>query len=272
MLLLPSDLIRDPNITDQELFVYVFTKIHTYSTNYESCMFNIMEVVDQAYGKNRSHSVYDRFTTAFKGLISKGYLKVQKINKQAWYIFMETYEICEEDIFFKVEPEDLRHIVDSIKKNRSTIMRYYLLLLSTINSRTKVGTHERAWFAEMLNVAPNTISGYTQQLEKLQLISVYRSTDFTTSNTYGLYADADKVRAEGARRSKGRELSSASNIKRRYVQMYQNAVNGFSYDRDQLQDIYEHMKQRNDELAKLGNKARGEIYDLSPLIAKINAM
>jgi len=271
MLVLPNELVRDPNITDQELFVYVFTKVLTYSTNYESCMFSVTEVMDQAYGESSSHSTYDRFSSAFKSLIAKGYLRIRKVNKQAWYIFMETFALDEDESYFKVEPEDLRLLVDSIKKNRATVFRYYLLLLSTINLKTKVGFYDRTWFANILNITPNTVGNYTQQLEKLKLISVYRSADFTTSNTYGLYVDSERVRTEGAKRSKGRELSAASNMKRRYVQMYQNFMNGYDYNIVQLQDIYEHMKWRNEELAKLGDKARGEVYDLSPLIAKIKA-
>lgn len=272
MLLLSSALVRDPNITDQELFVYVFTKIHTYSTNYESCMFTITEVVDQAYGENSSHSVYDRFANAFKNLIKKGYLQVQKVNKQAWYIFMDTFALDEDEAYFKVEPDDLRHIVDSVKKGRAAIMHYYLLLVSTIGTRSKVGFYDRSWFANILDTTVGTISSYTKTLESLELISVYRSTDFTTSNTYGLYADAARVKVEGAKRSKGRELSSDSNMKKRYVQMYLNAVNGYEYNKEQLQDIYEHMKQREESLVKLGEKARGEVYDLSVLIDKINAV
>lgn len=266
MLALPISLIRDKNVTDRELFAYVFTKILTYSSNYNGCLFNLTEVCDQAYGEINSHSSYDRVAVGFKGLVDKNYLKVKKINKSSWFIFMDSFDLADER-FILVEPEDLRTLVDKIKSNKASVLRFYLLLVTTISAKTKVGTYQREWFAKAAGMSKSTVSGYFKRLEEIELISVYRTSDFYNSNTYGLYKDKQIVQEVGAKRG-----SEVNFDKRKYTAMYLNAINGYPYDKATLEDIRDHMIKREIERENVNGKRRGEDYDLAPLIAKINAM
>jgi hypothetical protein len=105
----------------------------------------------------------------------------------------------------------------------------------------------------------------------LNLIYVYRSALTTVSNTYGRFCDKELVEIEGSKRSKGHEAHEDANSKRRYVAMYRSFLSGKQYDIDTLKKIYSVMQDRNNELKNLGANARGDVYDLDPLIDKIKA-
>ena len=123
----------------------------------------------------------------------------------------------------------------------------------------------------MMHSTKQTISKYTKILEDAQLIYVCRSATMNTSNTYGRYEDAELIELEGKKRSQGRLAHKNANNKRKYVSMYRSFMNGKEYDKGTLAEILKGMRERNNELLTLGANARGEVYDLQPLIDKINA-
>lgn len=271
MLYVSNDVIRDKNLTDEAVVVYVFLQVLTYSPNYDSVTFNTSQIVDQAYGEVSSHSVGDKVKAGLKCIIDNGYLDIRRESSHWWRIFMTSYTL-QENGYVAVDASVIRSIMDKENLyNRPSIVRYYLLLLSSIYTKTKVGTYDQGWFCNILGVTKQTISKYTKVLEDLNLIYVYRSAFSNISNTYGRFEDRELVRIEGGKRSHGREAHDNANIKRRYVTMYRHFIEGKEYEQDVLKEILQAMESRNNELAQLGANARGEVYDLQPLIDKINA-
>lgn len=270
MLFIPHELIRNPDITNDELMTYCFVQIQTYSNNYDSCLFRVSDIIYQALGETNSHSLSERFSQNIKKLIKNGYLDAEIINGNTYGIGMSSFELTKEDGYVKVEADMLRTIMDDVKRGKSDALRYYLLIISSSN-KYGVGVYERVWFANIMNVSEEVVSRLTKALEDLKLIYVYRAADFYTSNTYGLYQYKEAIDIAGKKRSKGRELSSKANEKRKYVAMYYSFLDGKEYPIETLQDIYEHLEKRNKEIADLGKRARGTTYDLTPLIDKIKA-
>ena len=266
-----NDLIYDEDLSDNDVMVYVFLKILTYSENYESCLFNVAEIVDQIYGEINSHSTTALITKSLENLMNSGYVLTKRKNQNSWHMFMTSYNLNPKDTFTIVNPNYLRKIVDSEYRNKPTILRFYMMLMSTVYRETKVGTYDRSWFASKLDVSNNTISKYMTILEKLGIIYVYRAADFYTSNTYGAIEDKKAIKAEGEKRSHKHRAHENANEKRKYVAMYQNFINGKEYPISVVEDIFTHMKERNAEIERLGNNARATVYDLQPLIDKINA-
>lgn len=271
MLPILNDLIFDEHLTDNDVMVYAFLKIQTFSENYDSCLFNVGEIIDQIYGEINSHSIAATIVKSLNNLMNAGYVVTKKKNQSTWHIFMNSFNISQNDKFTLVDPNCLRKIMDSDFKKKSSIIRFYMALISTVYKETKVGTYEHSWFADRLHISTATVSRYVKALESLNVIYVYRSADFYTSNTYGAYCDKKYVDKEGDKRADKHKAHKNANEKRKYVAMYQKVLNGKEYDQDTLKEILKAMKARNNELQDLGANARGEVYDLQPLIVKINA-
>ena len=264
MLYISNEIIRDEDLSDEAIVAYAFLQILTYSPNYDSVTFNIAQLVDQTYGQVNSHSVYDKVKYAFREIVNNGYLDIRQESSHWWRIFMTSFKVADEG-YVQVSADDIRTIIDEESiRNKPSIVRYYLLLLSTIYSKTKVGIFDQEWFCKQMDLSKQTISKYTMFLEEMELIYVYRSGKNHISNTYGRFEDKELIRIEGEKRSQGCEAHANANTKRKFLE-------GKEYDQDTLKEILNVMRDRNNELLNLGTNARGEVYDLQPLIDKINA-
>lgn len=268
MLYLSQQLILDQNLTNEEVLTYVFVQIQTYSNNYDSCILRTSDVVDQAFGEVNSHSLNVRIRKNIHSLIEQGYLDVITQN-QTLRIFMTSFEPNKEDRFIKVDASDLRDIVDKTERKKADMLRFYLLVLTTI-TQNKTGCHDEGWFAKVMNVSNQTICRYFSHLEKIQKIYVYRSASFYQSNTYGRFNDKKAIESMGERRSGGRKAHSDANEKRRCVAIYYNFLEGKDYPIDVLKEVLAKLEQRNEQIKNLGDRGRGQLYDLQPLIDKIN--
>lgn len=267
MIYVSHDLIRNPNISSEEFLAYVFVQIHTYSNNYDSCLFRVGDIVDQSFGETKSHSIYNNMSKNIKSLIDKGLVDAV-CQKSSIRIFMSSYNMDKEG-FVKADANDLRDIVDNVPKNKADVLRFYFLVLSSITNN-KTGCRERIWFADIMGVSRDTISRYSETLEKMKKIYVYRAANFYISNTYGLYKDKDAVITVGEKRSHGRAAHENANEKRKYVAMYYSLLNGTNYPINTMKEMLNYLSKRNEEVEKLGKRARGMVYDLQPLIDKIN--
>lgn len=270
MVFISHEIIRDSELTSDDLLTYCFVQIHTYSNNYDSCLFRVSDIIDQAFGRCNSHSLSERFSKTIKKLMVSGYLDMIAETNNTYRIWMSSFDLSKEGGYVKVDANELRNIVDEVERGKADALRYYLLIMSSAN-KFGVGVYERNWFANIMGVSEEVISRLTKILEDLKIIYVYRASDFYTSNTYGLYKYKEAIDIAGKKRSKGRELSSKANEKRKYVAMYYSFLDGKEYPIETLQDIYEHLEKRNKEIADLGKRARGTTYDLTPLIDKIKA-
>lgn len=270
MLYISNEVIRDKSLSDDAVLAYFFLQVLTYSPNYDSVTFNVSQIVDQAFGLTNSHSIQERIKVGLKNIVDNGYLDAVKESSHWWRIYMTSYQ-AQDQGYTAVDASAVRTIVDDEKlRNKPSVVRYYLLLLSTVYTKTRVGIYDQEWFCSILNLTKQTLSKYTQILEDKKLIYVYRSALMNISNTYGRYEDEELIIAEGVKRSKGREAHENANTKRKYVSMYRSFMDGKEYDNDTLLEILRGMKERNNELLNLGANARGEVYDLQPLIDRIN--
>lgn len=270
MIYVTKEVINDENLSADAVMAYVFLQVLTYSPNYDSVTFNISQLVDQMYGVVNSHSMQSKVKESFKEIIDNGYLDVVKESPLWWRIYMSSYKETAGG-YVVVDANNIRDIVDEENlRNRPLIIRYYLLLLSSIYSKTKVGTNNQDWFCTKLNVSRQTLSKYNKILTEKKLIYIYHSALTSVSNTYGRYEDAEFVRIEGNKRSHGHEAHENANTKRKCVAMYRRFLEGKEYDKETLNDIYNVMRERNNEILNLGKSARAEAYDLQPLIDKIS--
>ena len=144
MILVPQEVVRNKNITNDEVLTYFFVQVLTYSPNYDSCIFRVSEVIDQAFGETKSHSLQNKVRKEIDGLIDKGALDIEVKDHQSLRIFMSSFQPNNEDHFIKVDAEDARDLVDNVSRGKSDVLRYYMLLISTFN-KFGVGQFERRW-------------------------------------------------------------------------------------------------------------------------------
>lgn len=269
MILIPNDVVFDVELSDNDVMIYAFLKVLTYSDNYDSCLFSVAEVVDQIYGESNSHSQSSMVSKSLEHLMKAGYVLTTRKSQSSWHIFMSGYNMVPDESYTLFNPVYFRKIVDAQIRNKANVLRYYMMLMSTVYKKSKVGICDQMWFAKKLDVAPDTISRYTETLEELEVIAVYRAADFYTSNTYGSYENREYVESEGRKRARGRQAKSNANEKRRGVTLFQNFLNGKEYPLNILKEILATMEKRNIEIYELGQSARAVPYDLQPLIDKI---
>ena len=269
MILIPNDVVFDVELSDNDVMIYAFLKVLTYSDNYDSCLFSVAEVVDQIYGESNSHSQSSMVSKSLEHLMKAGYILTTKKSQSSWHIFMSGYNMVPDESYTLFNPVYFRKIVDAQIRNKANVLLYYMMLMSTVYKKSKVGICDQMWFAKKLDVAPDTISRYTETLEELEVIAVYRAADFYTSNTYGSYENREYVESEGRKRARGRQAKSNANEKRRGVTLFQNFLNGKEYPIKTLKEILATMEKRNIEIYELGQSARAVPYDLQPLIDKI---
>ena len=270
LIAISDSLICDQALSDNDVMTYCFLKMQTYSENYESTIFYINELAYQMYGDaDVSNSVKDAISDSLEYLIKRDYIVARKSGGKR-IIDMSTFQMDVEGPYVLLDGKDLKLVVASVKRGKASILRFYLLLLSSIYTKKKTGTNDQEWFAKILRISTQTVSDYMKKLEKLKLIVVYRSGIQYVSNTYGRYEDKDRIEAEGKRRAHGYHASEASNNNRRYMARFRNALAGKQYTKEQLEDIYQHVKARNDRIVELGD-TRLEIVDLQPLLDKINS-
>lgn len=247
MMPIPNEIIKDPNLSDDAVLAYVFIKIHTYSTFYESCLFTTPHIVDQIQGYTNSHSVFCKTTRAIEELAENKVLEIAREDTTNWRIFMQSFKPIKGK-YVLVQPEALRSIMDCRARGKATILRYYLLLLANISPSRKVCIKEEGWFAKQLNVSSKSISTYNEYLEKLKLIYVYRPAEMYLSNIYGRYEHKRYVDQEGAKICSRKRRFEKANEKRKYAAMYRYAISGYPYNRDTLIDIVNHLDDRYDSL------------------------
>lgn len=73
----------------------------------------------------------------------------------------------------------------------TNLLYLYLVIVSTINFRSKVGQYSVAWFAEETQISAKTIFAYFKILEECELLYVYRPHVYKVTNCYALYENKE---------------------------------------------------------------------------------
>lgn len=219
------------------------------------------------------------------GLISKGLVRQIKYGdyekKDEWIVDLNDFKVANEKKekgFYTVLDElDVQTILMMNEKYYSrsiSLIKFYAYLLSTIfkSGRYKgVGFTSIDELASTSGCSAKTISSYLKSLEEMNLIFVYKSSDFIKfdtgefveiSHTYGRYKDKELVESMGRQHEEeyGEKLKSKhqkikkknSNKNRGYAQKFNHLykcmmdTGEIPYRKDECKKIYIAMKRLND--------------------------
>ena len=266
MLNINDTLIRSLNITDFDVAVYSFCMINTMSGNYESVSMDISDLAYQMRGSLIiSNKFRDKLNKSMNHLINEGYIHAEKPIRNKYIIYLDEFNNFE--YFTSVDPSDLRIIMQQSYEPVS-VLRQYLLVLSTINSGSKCSTYTLDWYGSITGRTIQTVSKYMSVLEDLGLIYIYRSADKYTANVYG--RAQDKAAIDFIGRKTGKPARINANNKRRFSQMYNHikkvGIKKCGYTPEEVVMVHEYMKQRNEEIRQMAAAQpaiQPEYYDLS---------
>ncbi len=268
MIYISNTLIKSQNIDDFDVAVYSFCIIKTMSANYTATTIDISDLAFHIYEKIQiSNKVRDKLNKSMNRLIDNGFIHAEKLGRNKFIIYLDNLNVSNFEYFVSVEPADLCAIMRQSYEPAS-VLRQYLLVLSTINSGSKCSTYTLDWYGGITGRTIQTVSKYMSVLENLGLIYIYRSADKYAANVYG--RAQDKAAIDFIGRKNGKPARINANSKRRFAQMYNHikkvGIKKCGYAPEEVVLVHEYMKQRNEEIRQMAAAQpaiQPEYYDLS---------
>lgn len=250
----PQQLVRDQGCTHMDVAVWCYTFIEIYNDYKSKSMVCASQIAYQikenyVYTQNFVSEIAD----SIRNLIESGYLTGGRCGKGHYEIATSSFDPSNYDHYIKIRIDDIRRIIKENTRPFATL-RYYLLILSTINASTKCAYWSIESLADILGNDATIITRYLSILEKMSLIYVYRGVGAT--NTYGRFEDKETIIMQGQARGNDGRVTKASNIKRRMTQMYNRVKAGHTYDPVIMEEIRDYCQRKNDETGE-------NFYDLS---------
>lgn len=185
---------------------------------------------------------------------------------------------------------EIREIFKVENINNFMLLKYFILLISTISSKITVflengcsknrvvGNFTIEYLAELSGISDRTAIEYNKILEDIKLIYIYRQEDFVIdkennikrlANIYGRFRDIAYIERFATNQQKHFESyrylennNKKANNKRRLAQMYQQLLKGGgkNYTEKEILDIYAYVLSENQKYERLFEKEGYEDY------------
>ena len=194
------------------------------------------------------------------------------------------------DHFIVVTFWEVQQIFQVENVNNFLLLRYFVLLMSTISSKITVylengefknrvvGNFTIDYLSELSGIGVRTIIEYNKILEEIGLIYIYRQNDFVIdkennikrlNNIYGRASDIEYVTTFANNQQKHYESyryvennNKKANTKRRLAQMYQQILKGNDnkYSNAEIISVYEYVISENEKYERMYEKNQYEDY------------
>lgn len=266
-LFVPQEMVRDQGCSNLDVVVWCYALFEVYSYYKEDDLLYASQIAYQIKRNNNFTPNYvSEISECLRNLLEAGYLKGERINRSQYLITRESFDLTRYSYFIKVKVADVRRIMQECSKP-NTVLRYYLIMLSTIDYKTNCGTWRNESIADVLGNDASIVSRILPVLEKMGLLYVYRSMQI--SNTYGRMEDKDSIIKVGKERGGDRSrITKSSNYKRRMTQLYNQIAAGREYDAAVVKDVRKYCEEKNDQekMRQLADPSyEPKLYDISVL-------
>ena len=194
------------------------------------------------------------------------------------------------DHFIVVTFGEVQQIFQVENVNNFLLLRYFVLLMSTISSKITVylengefksrvvGNFTIDYLSELSGIGARTIIEYNKILEEIGLIYIYRQNDFVIdkennikrlNNIYGRASDIEYITTFANNQQKHYESyryvennNKKANTKRRLAQMYQQILKGNDnkYSNAEIISVYEYVISENEKYERMYEKNQYEDY------------
>ena len=130
-----------------------------------------------------------RFADALESMFQKGFVYYEKLKgSNALKIYLSSIWIA--DKFVYVPYKYILKIVESGLNRRESLVEFYVNLLGTRDTKTKLGHYSQTLLSQKFGISVSTIRNYIFQLEEIKVLVVrHNSSNNGESNTYGLPED-----------------------------------------------------------------------------------
>lgn len=232
------------------------------------------------YMFNRKPTIREResIKVGIENLIKYGYVKiVEEYSKQDTLYDLRNIFTDLQSFYILVFPKEISKILNIDKKvNKYKLLRFYLVILSTINSKKKFGFTSQELLCQKANISIDTLRKYNNILIESELLYIQKHTGEYKrwvdqngvthvegiSNTYCRYEDRDTCIKDSKNASihRGQLNIDLLNYRRKLKQKYNAMKKGKAYTEDEIIEIYNFMKTQNEIKQKEGSE---DLYDLS---------
>ena len=181
--------------------------------------------------RNNDRRLYNGIKDALSTLSERKMITILDQNGDNYIISNKGLEVnADKEKFVVVELWEMQKIFSESSKPFN-VFTFYVNLIGTINNKTKEWHMSQDEMVSLWGASKRTVNDYLEQLEKMQLIYVYRhkkrrsnGTYYKLNNSYGRYCDKDAVIAEALKYSDAVECEDfAEKLDRRAIKLRYNA-------------------------------------------------
>lgn len=195
---------RDDELNEQEIAVLAI--LNGLQCNTHEYLFT--STVEIAYtmterwidARNKDRQLHKNIRMGIQSLADKGIIKIIDQNGDNYVISNDGLEVdTEKEKFVVVELWEIQRIFSHANKPFG-VFTFFMGIVGTINNTTKEWHMSQDDMATNFRCSKRTVNRYLEQLEKMELIYVYRhkkrradGTYHKLNNSYGRYADKDAI-------------------------------------------------------------------------------
>lgn len=179
----------------------------------------------------KERTIIEGIRDAVQSLIDKGIIEVIDQNNDNYILSGKGLEVnSDKKKFVVLEQWEMQSIFERANKPFN-VFSFFCSLIGTINNKTKEWHMPQDEMATTWRYGKETVNDYLEQLEKMQLIYVYRhrkrradGTYYKLNNSYGRYCDKDTIIAEAQKYADTVESEDTfEKIDRRAIKLRYNA-------------------------------------------------
>ena len=282
-------MLKDSSVTGYELLVFCYLNELAPLKEREKYLIHIDAILFAIYEKTDvSQQIRENIFKAVNNLIEKEFIVADKHNKASYIVQQSSLKPdIENEHFTIITLSDIKLIMQSDSLIKPQLVKYYIYLMSTINSqivvynsageqkRNVVGKQTQEYLASLTGISTHTIMRYNAILEQLGAIYVYRANDFKINdsritqlpNVYGRGADKEFIIKHGEDQKKWQQTynvvhpkQDAANTKRRLAQMYIQLCKGKTYSDEEIREIYYYITVQKKKYRNLAESEQNKSY------------
>lgn len=265
-ILIPNEMLEDPDVTGKEIIVYCVLKKLFYSKDNDDILFNYGSI-HYALTKEIEIRPCDRvnYIAILESLSDKGYIMATPLTKGRYILDIRYFDIQKDQHFTSVDFKNIMHLYKTYKTRASALCRQYLYILKVIGQRHyyDIKISDIAYYT---GLSTATISSNNVLLNKLGLLHILFTTKPNYYNTYGKPEYRDEINALGEKRN----ITQSSNKRRSITAKYNVFKTTGHMDLAKAERLLADMK-REEMLNPAMASKRWDIKGLEKYIAELKA-
>lgn len=231
-------------------------------SDFNKTVISVDQISYYLYGKMKfNQKNTDTVKQSIKELISEKVLTPIECEKNRYEFYTSDLSVGTDGNFTLISIDEFEKLKDNLK-----LLRFFLVVVSTINNKDKVGFNTYEQLAEKSHIDISTVGVYNKILQERELLFIYNEYQFVngqqSANTYGRIIDKELVIQNAKQFYRDRNTSAdrtmTGNERRRISKQYNDYCKG-SFKGD-VEKLKEDCKRYND-LTQQGKSKDLSVFD-----------